>query len=89
LRISVRVYHTLNDRDDAASNMASSDEYTALQKYISTYRDPRAADAAENQVKDTDEKKPKAAWQVSSGLRSFTPTRQSLTLLLVLEVWQR
>ncbi|KAK0934233.1 hypothetical protein LTR29_014221, partial [Friedmanniomyces endolithicus] len=47
----------------APGNIEDLDEYTALQKYISTYRDPRAADAAENQVKDTDEKKPKAAWQ--------------------------
>ena len=46
----------------------SSDEYTALQKYISTYRDPKAAaaDSAENQAKDgADAGKGKAWWQVS------------------------
>ncbi len=69
--------------------MASSDEYTALQKYISTYRDPRAADSAENQVKDTDDaEKSKAWWQVSSALRPFIRTRRSLTLHLVLAVRQ-
>lgn len=42
------------------------DEYTALQKYISTYRDPKAAaaDDAEGQAKDAaDAKKGKAWWQ--------------------------
>jgi hypothetical protein len=43
----------------------SSDEYTALQKYISTYRDPKAADSPENQEKDAaDAGKGKAWWQV-------------------------
>ena len=46
------------------SNMnLDTDEYTALQKYISTYRDPRAALLAEAGNKD-EEKKPKKAWQV-------------------------
>ncbi|KAK0903364.1 hypothetical protein LTR02_007589, partial [Friedmanniomyces endolithicus] len=48
----------------APGNIEDLDEYTALQKYISTYRDPRAADSAENQVKDTDDaEKSKAWWQ--------------------------
>ncbi|KAK0866560.1 hypothetical protein LTS02_004700 [Friedmanniomyces endolithicus] len=48
----------------APGNIEDLDEYTALQKYISTYRDPRAADGAENQVKDTDDaEKSKAWWQ--------------------------
>ena len=54
-----------------------ADEYTALQKYISTYRDPKAADSPENQAKDgADAKKGKAWWQASS---HHTPT---LTRLL-------
>jgi H+-transporting ATPase len=43
----------------------STDEYTALQKYISTYRDPKAVDSEANQAKDAeDAKKGKAWWQV-------------------------
>lgn len=46
------------------SNMDfDTDEYTALQKYISTYRDPKAAAAEENANKE-DDVKPKKAWQV-------------------------
>lgn len=46
---------------------ARPDEYTALQKYISTYRDPKAADSPENQEADAkDAKKGKAWWQVRS-----------------------
>lgn len=46
------------------SNMNSDlDEYTALQKYISTYRDPKAA-AAEEDANKEDDVKPKKAWQV-------------------------
>lgn len=37
------------------------DEYTALQKYISTYRDPKLAAA---EAGETEEKKPKKSWQV-------------------------
>ena len=40
-----------------------ADEYTALQKYISTYKDPRAALFEKG---DEPEKKPKKWWQVSS-----------------------
>ncbi|EMC93693.1 hypothetical protein BAUCODRAFT_125525 [Baudoinia panamericana UAMH 10762] len=48
----------------APGNIEDLDEYTALQKYISTYRDPRAADSAENQAKDgADAHKDKAWWQ--------------------------
>lgn len=51
------------------------DEYTALQKYISTYRDPKAtaADSEGNQGKDAaDAGKAKAWWQVSDGSGVFT-----------------
>jgi H+-transporting ATPase len=42
-----------------------ADEYTALQKYISTYRDPKAIDNPDNAAKDgADAKKGKAWWQV-------------------------
>ncbi len=41
------------------------DEYTALQKYISTYRDPKAA-AAEKAANEDTEAKPKKSWQVSA-----------------------
>lgn len=46
---------------------AVADEYTALQKYISTYRDPKAALADEaNAKKDAkDAGKGKLWWQVS------------------------
>ena len=41
-----------------------TDEYTALQKYISTYRDPRAA-AAED--RDDGDKKDKKPWYQACG----------------------
>ncbi len=47
------------------------DEYTALQKYISTYRDPKAAAAEDGEIK---EKKKKPAWKVSCSRRHF-PSR--------------
>lgn len=50
----------------APGNLEDLDEYTALQKYISTYRDPKAAvtDDADGQGKDAaDAKKGKAWWQ--------------------------
>ncbi|KAK4554539.1 hypothetical protein LTR86_008393 [Recurvomyces mirabilis] len=48
----------------APGNIEDLDEYTALQKYISTYRDPKAADSPENQAQDgEDAKKGKAWWQ--------------------------
>lgn len=50
----------------APGNIEDLDEYTALQKYISTYRDPKAAaaDDAEGQQKDAaDAGKGKAWWQ--------------------------
>jgi len=50
----------------APGNIEDLDEYTALQKYISTYRDPKAAatDDAEGQNKDAaDAGKGKAWWQ--------------------------
>lgn len=55
------------------SNSHELDEYTALQKYISTYRDPKLAaqEAAEGQ-----EEKPKKSWQVrghSSPSSHFAP----------------
>lgn len=51
-----------------ANIMEPLDEYTALQKYISTYKDPKAAaDSPENQQKDAaDATKSKKWWQVSS-----------------------
>ena len=49
--------------DNAYNNVMMTDEYTALQKYISTYRDPKAA-AAETQDDDGPAKK-KPWWQVS------------------------
>lgn len=46
--------------------MSLPDEYTALQKYISTYRDPNAAESGEEQNKDAEDSgKGKAWWQVS------------------------
>lgn len=48
----------------------ATDEYTALQKYISTYRDPKAVDSAENQGKDgSDAQKGKSWWQVRARRR--------------------
>jgi H+-transporting ATPase len=47
----------------APGNIEDLDEYTALQKYISTYRDPKAA-AAEDAA-NNDEEKPRKKWQVS------------------------
>lgn len=46
------------------------DEYTALQKYISTYRDPKAA-AAEKA--EESEAKPKKSWQVSAPISIGAP----------------
>lgn len=43
--------------------MRDLDEYTALQKYISTYRDPKAIDHEANAGKK-DDVKPKKKWQV-------------------------
>lgn len=59
--------------------MDMTDEYTALQKYISTYRDPKAADAEANQAKDgADAKKGKEWWQVCVHLR-LTAARRMVT----------
>ncbi|KAK3051285.1 hypothetical protein LTR09_007681 [Extremus antarcticus] len=44
----------------APGNIEDLDEYTALQKYISTYRDPKAAAAEDGEIK---EKKKKPAWK--------------------------
>lgn len=86
-RISVNNTHTRDlamsqqHYHDTDEHSAHSDEYTALQKYISTYRDPKAAgqeEAAEGQ----DEKKKKKSWQVSSPIPSFPrriSTRRMLT----------
>lgn len=48
---------------DASTNawIDDLDEYTALQKYISTYRDPKLA--AQDEGGETEEK-PKKSWQV-------------------------
>jgi len=43
------------------SDTFMSDEYTALQKYISTYRDPKLAAAEAGEEED---QKPKKSWQV-------------------------
>lgn len=48
-------------------NMYDLDEYTALQKYISTYRDPKAA--AEEDGNAEPEEKSKKGWQVRRRLR--------------------
>ncbi len=40
-----------------------TDEYTALQKYISTYRDPNAAKVEDGEGEEIDEKK-KPWWKV-------------------------
>ena len=49
------------------TNTIDTDEYTALQKYISTYRDPKAIDAEANAAADgKDAGKGKAWWQVCS-----------------------
>ena len=58
-----------------------TDEYTALQKYISTYKDPKAA-AQENGADDAGgaEKKKKPWWKVSSRLLlTVLPMRLMLT----------
>nr|OQO32096.1 hypothetical protein B0A51_00634 [Rachicladosporium sp. CCFEE 5018] len=46
----------------APGDINDLDEYTALQKYISTYRDPKAVDA-ENADATAADVKPKKAWQ--------------------------
>ena len=55
----------------------TTDEYTALQKYISTYRDPKAA-AAEDKG-DVEEKKKVPAWKVSA---TSTLTVSSVLVLI-------
>lgn len=50
-------------KSDMSSDPQHLDEYTALQKYISTYRDPKAAQQ-EAAAEEKGEKKPKKAWQV-------------------------
>lgn len=50
-------------KSDMSSDEQLLDEYTALQKYISTYRDPKAAQQEEAAEKG-DEKKGKKGWQV-------------------------
>jgi hypothetical protein len=64
-RISVRVtsLHTVSFDNASFADSTTADEYTALQKYISTYRDPKAA-AAEAGEGDG-EKKKKPWWKVS------------------------
>lgn len=62
------------------TDMDSLDEYTALQKYISTYRDPKAVSAEDGEVK---EEKKKPAWKVSLLSTAFTWSA-SLTATLVL-----
>jgi hypothetical protein len=52
-----------------------TDEYTALQKYISTYRDPKAV-AQEEGTGDGEEKKKKPWYKVST-LASITHDSQS------------
>ena len=62
--------------------MLTIDEYTALQKYISTYRDPKAVDSEANQGKDAaDAKKGKSWWQVRRIAR-LSITRRSVDLKL-------
>ena len=50
--------------DGRVLTLAITDEYTALQKYISTYRDPRAAMLAEAGEKGKEEKKGPPKWKV-------------------------
>lgn len=47
----------------APGNIEDLDEYTALQKYISTYRDPKAHDAEAAEANAADAGKGKAWWQ--------------------------
>lgn len=47
----------------APGNIEDLDEYTALQKYISTYRDPKDAVAEDDGANAADAKKPKSWWQ--------------------------
>jgi len=62
--------------------MALPDEYTALQKYISTYRDPKAADSEANQAKNAaDAGKGKPWWQVSNYCFGVISSLGSLTFL--------
>ena len=72
------------------TNSIHTDEYTALQKYISTYRDPKAVDAEANAAAEgKDAGKGKAWYQVCS---TYPPSRRNLELgvltrSLVLAVW--
>ncbi|GAB7366812.1 hypothetical protein MBLNU230_g0986t1 [Neophaeotheca triangularis] len=47
----------------APGNIEDLDEYTALQKYISTYKDPKAAGEADAEIDAEDEGKGKSWWQ--------------------------
>jgi len=56
----------------ANMRVADSDEYTALQKYISTYRDPK--DVAAAQGASSEAKKGKKSWQVSKPVSALPST---------------
>jgi len=47
----------------APGNIEDLDEYTALQKYISTYKDPKAAEQAEGGNDEEDGGSTKKSWQ--------------------------
>lgn len=77
--------------DDSRSSISSTDiekldEYTALQKYISTYRDPKIA-AQENAAANAEDKPKKKAWQVRRHcLHQITRRSHTDRISAVLEV---
>lgn len=60
-------------KSDMSSDEQPLDEYTALQKYISTYRDPKAAQQEEAAEKAGEKKTGKKAWQVRRRRRLSAP----------------
>lgn len=61
-------------KSDMSSDEQHLDEYTALQKYISTYRDPKAAQQ-EDAAETAGEKKPKKSWQVGRRPLDASPSQ--------------
>lgn len=65
--------------------MVDVDEYTALQKYISTYRDPKLAQQEEQALNHADSQK-KKPWQVRVNAAIYVSANlQLLTATAVLE----
>jgi hypothetical protein len=78
---------TLRSRkwSQAPGNIEDLDEYTALQKYISTYRDPKLAQQEEQAANHANSQK-KKSWQVRQSLPFCDPANPPmLTSFAVLE----